>query len=552
MCRELVSAPLARLAGRIDLWLEDSQPWRIVVGTASISLGMAYLYSLTRQRTPVLVRIKRSVFKLIRKIPSVRKKVEAEMTSMRKTMVEDFNKTCASLEDITCLPEQGLTQDEVLNKVRTYLEIGDLDWKNGKMSGTVYNNSQQHTDLMTQVYNMAAWTNPLHPDAFPGVRQMEAEIVRMACDMFQGGPESCGCVTTGGTESILLACKAYRDRAIAKGVEFPEILCPVSAHAAFDKAAEILCMNITHVPLDQTTMRVDVAKMKRMITKNTAMLVASAPQFPHGCIDPIPDIGQLGIKYDLPVHVDSCLGGFLVPFMKAAGFKIGGFDFSVEGVTSISADTHKYAFAPKGTSVVLYRSSELRSYQWFSFPDWPGGIYATPTVGGSRSGGLVATCWAAMISFGVDGYVATTREIIQTTKYIAKELENIPGLKLVGLPEVSVVAFGTDQFNIYGLSEEMKNRGWGLNALQFPACIHICVTRLHTESGVADKFIADVKEITAAFMKDPSTSGEGSAAIYGMAASVPDRSIVAELTEIYLDALYTNKQDVDRIEHRAC
>merc|ERR1711872_265143 len=201
--------------------------------------------------------------------------------------------------------------------------------------------------------------------------------------------------------------------------------------------------------------------------------------------------------------------------------------------------------------------SLLKERQWCCI----GAVNCAATSGSHSQTGLavstprppsVAACWAAMISFGVDGYVDTTREIIQTTKYIAKELENIPGLKLVGLPEVSVVAFGTDHFNIYGLSEEMKNRGWGLNALQFPACIHICVTRLHTESGVADKFIADVKEITAAFMKDPSTSGEGSAAIYGMAASVPDRSIVAELTEIYLDALYTNKKDVDRIKHRAC
>merc|ERR1719244_1098823 len=254
--------------------------------------------------------------------------------------------------------------------------------------------------------------NPLHPDAFPGLRQMESEVVRMACDMFQGGEEACGCVTTGGTESILLACKAYREIAIEKGVEFPEILCGVSAHAAFDKAADILGISIRHVPLDQVTMRVDVNAMRRMISRNTMVLVGSAPQFPHGSIDSITEIAQLGLKYDIPVHVDACLGGFLIPFMRDSGYPIQPFDFSVPGVTSISADTHKYGFAPKGTSVVMYKSPMYRPYQWFSFPDWPGGIYATPTVGGSRAGGIIAACWAAMISFGKDGYTQSTKEIV--------------------------------------------------------------------------------------------------------------------------------------------
>lgn len=391
---------------------------------------------------------------------------------------------------------------------------------------------------------MAAWTNPLHPDAFPGLRQMEVEVVRMACDMFQGDEKSCGCMTTGGTESILLACKAYRDMAVERGVEFPEILCPISAHAAFDKAADLLGVGIRHVPLDKVTMRVDVAAMRRMITKNTMMLVGSAPQFAHGTIDPITEIGKLGIKYKLPVHVDACLGGFLVPFMRESGYPIQPFDFSVPGVTSISADTHKYGFAPKGSSVIMYASPDYRTYQWFSFPDWPGGIYATPTVGGSRAGGIIAACWAAMLSFGKSGYIQTTKEIVDTTQRIAEEISNVPGLKIIGIPEVSVIAFGSDEFNIYGLSDAMKERGWGLNALQFPVCAHLCVTRLHTQPEVANKFIKDITEATAQIMKDPKGSEAGSAAMYGMAASIPDRSIVSELTNLYLDALYSNKQDL--------
>jgi len=300
-------------------------------------------------------------------------------------------------------------------------------------------------------------------------------------------------------------------------------------------------MSIKHVPVDEVTQRVDVAAMERMVTSQTAMLVGSAPQFAHGCIDPIKDIAQLGIKYKIPVHVDACLGGFLVPFMTQAGYNIPPFDFSLPGVASISADTHKYGFAPKGSSVLMYRDEGLRSYQWFSFPDWPGGIYATPTVGGSRAGGIIAACWAAMLSFGREGYVSTTKQIVDTTQYIAKEIATIPGLKIVGIPEVSVVAFTSDEFNIYGLSDLMKERGWGLNSLQFPVCVHICVTRLHSEAGVAEKFVSDVREAAHQLRQDPSAMEGGSAAMYGMTASIPDRSVVSELTGIYLDSLYSSK-----------
>merc|ERR1719244_2275242 len=391
---------------------------------------------------------------------------------------------------------------------------------------------------MTEVYGLAAWTNPLHSDAFPGLRKMEAEVVRIACDLFNGSSDSCGCVTTGGTESIILACKAYRDKGREDGIEIGEMLVPVTAHAAFDKAAELLGMRIRHVPVDEVTKRVKVDTMRRMISSNTVMLVGSAPQFPHGSMDDIQDIAALGVRKGIPVHVDACLGGFLIAFMEEAGFPLQPFDFRVPGVTSISADTHKYGFAPKGSSVILYSDKKYRDYQWLCFPDWPGGIYATPTIGGSRAGGIIAACWAAMLFFGKEGYVQTTKEIINTTRKITEALQKIPGIQIVGVPDVSVIAFDSKDFNIYGLSDGMKKRGWALNALQFPSCVHLCVTRPHTLPGVAEKFIRDVTEITAEIMKDPSASDAGSAAMYGMAASIPDRSIVEDLTGVYLNALY--------------
>ena len=189
-------------------------------------------------------------------------------------------------------------------------------------------------------------------------------------------------MTSGGTESIILAIKAYRDYARnEKGIENPNIVVPITAHAAFDKGAAMLDMPIIHVPVDPDTQRVNLQKMKRSINSSTCMLVGSAPQFPHGSIDDIEGIAALGLKYDIPVHVDACLGGFLIAFMRDAGYPLKPFDFSVPGVTSISADTHKYGFAPKGSSVILYSNRELRHQQWFTFPDWPGGIYATSTIG---------------------------------------------------------------------------------------------------------------------------------------------------------------------------
>jgi len=538
--KALVRAPLTGLTGQIDTQLHGVEPWKVVAGTAGATLAVAYLYNLTQQRVPLSVQVKKFIFKWVKKVPAVRRQIETEMEKMKTSFESEHQNSTEGIPFIHALPQEGMSHHKILDETKLHLNLGDLDWAGGAMSGTVYNSSKELGELMSNVYGLAAWTNPLHPDAFPGLRKMEAEIVSMACSIFNGGADSCGCVTTGGTESIILACKAYRDLAREeKGIEVAEMIVPVTAHAAFDKAAVMLGMSIKHIPVDDVTKRVNVNLMKKMISSRTAMLVGSAPQFPHGSIDDIEDIAALGVRYGIPVHVDACLGGFLIAFMQEAGFPVKPFDFRVPGVTSISADTHKYGFAPKGSSTILYSSKKYRNFQWFSFPDWPGGIYATPTIGGSRAGGIVAACWAAMLFFGKDGYVKTTQEIITTTRKISDALQKIPGISIVGVPDVSVVAFDSKDFNIYGLSDGMKERGWALNALQFPSCVHLCVTRPHTLPGVADKFINDVRDVTAEIMKDPSASNAGSAAMYGMAASIPDRSIVENLTGVYLDALYS-------------
>jgi len=535
------------LVAKFNLKYESQSPFHLVSSTAGATLVLAFVYGQLTSKHPLHERIKKYVFRQIRKIPYVKEKIQSEISKVQDGMEKEHLALTGHLEDILELPAQGMTEDDVLKLAKVYADLGDADWKNGSESGTVYNGNTKLTELMTKVYGMTAWSNPLHPGTFPGIRKMEAEVVRMACQMFNGGPESCGCITTGGTESIILACKAYRDWAREeRGIEHPNMVVPVTAHAAFDKAAAMLDMVIKHVKVDPVTKEVDIKAMKRTINSSTCMLVGSCPQFPHGSIDNIQEIAKLGITYGIPVHVDACLGGFLVPFMKEAGFPLAPFDFSVEGVTSISADTHKYGFAPKGSSVIIYSKPIYRHYQWFSFPDWPGGIYATSTISGSKAGGITAACWASLVYHGRSGYVDSTRKIVNTTRYITDELAKIPGIEVLGKPQVSVVAFGCAKdagANIFGISEMLKDKGWNLNNLQFPSCIHLCVTMLHTENGVADKFVNDVRESAAKAMADPSATNTESAAIYGMSQTIPDRGLVSLITWSYLDSLYITKTE---------
>lgn len=257
-----------------------------------------------------------------------------------------------------------------------------------------------------------------------------------------------------------------------------------------------------------------------------------------GTIDDITEISNLGLKYNIPVHVDSCLGGLLTVFMDRAGYPPPVTDFRLKGVTSISADTHKYGFAPKGTSVIMYRDRKYRNHQYTVTTDWVGGVYGSPTVNGSRSGGNIATCWATLLYHGLDGYVQATKEIIYTARFIEKGLRRMKGIYIFGQPGTSVVAVGSHDFDIYRLSDALHNCGWHLNVLQYPPGLHICITLMHTKPGVAQKFLDDVKTSLTEILKDPSIPVEGKMALYGTAQKLPDRSIVEDITRCFLDSTY--------------
>jgi len=541
----LVAAEYTRwLQLEVNNRCEAYEAWQLISMSILTCLVLRYIHDFFADSPlPVSKRIKLTFFRYIRFIPQVQAYVDKQMQGpLKEFSARKLYKLKPDMTYMNKLPKRSRNQEEVAKMIDEYLSLDKVKWEQGKVSGAVYNGGKELTEIVCDTYKKFAWSNPLHPDVFPSCRKMEAEIVRMTCTLFNGDPDvTCGCVSSGGTESILLACKAYRQWAHERGIRKPEMIVAESAHAAFDKAAICFQMKIVHVPVDKQTRQVDVAAMRRAINRNTCMLVGSTPQFPHGAIDPIAEIGALGKRYGIPVHVDACLGGFLIPFMDAAGFPLDPFDFRVDGVTSISADTHKYGYAPKGTSVLMYSDTEWLHRQYFVCPDWQGGIYATPMFGGSRSGAVVAACWSAMVHYGFNGYVESTRKIVKTTRLIEERLRKIKGIFIFGSADVSVVAIGSDIFDVYRLSSALTELGWNLNSLQYPASVHICVTLVHTQHGVADRFISDVTKSVREIMKRPQAKTTGAGAMYGMAAGVPDRSVIGDLTMAYLDAFYDTK-----------
>ncbi|XP_077206615.1 sphingosine-1-phosphate lyase 1 [Paroedura picta] len=532
---------LSKARSHINERFAGIEPSELIAVTVATTLLVVWLYMVLTQLDDLKSQAKKTFFRMVRKMPIIGSLITKKMKKAMNDVVSALSFLDTGKPYVRMLPAQGLSQPEVLEKLKDYSSVGTLRWEDGRVSGTVYSGEDRLTKLLVKVHEEFAWSNPLHPDVFPGVRKMEAEIVRMTCTLFHGGPNSCGAVTSGGTESILMACKVYRDMAHEKGITHPEILAPVSAHAAFDKAAHYFGMKMVHIPLTEN-MQVDVKAMKRAISRNTAMLVCSTPQFPHGIVDPVEEVAELALKYDIPLHVDACLGGFLIVFMEKAGFPLKHrFDFRVKGVTSISADTHKYAYAPKGSSVIMYREKKYRYYQFFVATDWQGGIYASPVMAGSRSGGIIAGCWATMMHIGEDGYVEATRKIISTARFIESELRKTDHIIVFGKPEVSVISLWSDTFDIFRLGNMLLSKGWNLTTLQYPSGLHISLTLLHTKPGVAEQLLKDIRESVSEIMKDPKAKTTGVGAIYGLAQAIPDRSIITDISHVYLDALYSTE-----------
>lgn len=443
------------------------------------------------------------------------------------------------------LPAAGRDRADILRELEELRATEQAKWKEGFASGSVYHGDDEHIAFVNKAYNLQSQSNPLHPDLWPSAAKFEGEIVAMTAHMLGAGQIAapfgseqgiCGSVTSGGSESILLAIKTYRDWARAtRGITAPELVLPTSAHAAFHKAGQYFNIELKQVPLD-SEYRADMAAVEAAITPNTVALVGSAINFPYGTIDPIDRLGALAEKHKIGLHVDGCLGGYFLPWAEKLGAPVPPFDFRVPGVTSMSCDTHKYGYAPKGTSVVLYRGAELRHFQYFTTSDWPGGLYYSPTFSGSRPGGLSAACWAALMSMGESGYLEATKRILAALKIVHQGIAEIPELRVLGQP-IGAFAIASDSVNMYLVLDQMSGRGWALTGLLKPCAIHVSPTLRHAQPGVAERFVADLKASVAYVRDTPDIEG-GMAPIYGLAASIPDRTVVHEMLKLLMDVYY--------------
>jgi len=552
-----MSAILDLIKARINALFAGKEPWQIARDTA-IAIGvcsvLCRLYKVVRKRG-LKATILNLFIQVASKLPAtnnlIAKEKEKIANDLRHMLIP---KEVASEPINYTLPEQGLPADQLLSKLKTWAAYEEGVWAKGKASGAIYHGGRELLETLTKAYAYFALSNPLHPDLFPYVRKMESEVVRMTCSLFNGDSETCGFMTSGGTESILMAVKAYRDKAYAeRGVTEPELIACTTAHAAFEKACAYFRIKLVNIPAHETTQEIDVLKVAAAINKSTIAIVGSAPTFPHGVVDPIPRLAALAQRHNIGLHVDCCLGSFCIPFAEEHKRSIPQFDFRVAGVTSISADTHKFGYAPKGSSVIMFRNEALRRYMYFVTTTWPGGIYASPTITGSRPGALVAATWAALMTIGRVGYSQAAKQILDAADTIRAGIREIEGLEVVGSisSKLFVVAFGVKpeyrkKLDIYKIAQAMSKLGkWNLNSLQAPPCVHICVTYANKDN--ANLFVSDLRNAVQQVANNPDEYKGGTAQIYGVAESLgastssdeagQSTGLVADMAKLYIDTL---------------
>lgn len=418
------------------------------------------------------------------------------------------------------LPEAGRPREEVLAELAEMAAAEDATWETGRCSGTIYCGDHEHYAFLNEAFGRFAHVNILQRDMCPSATKMEAEVISMALDLFH--PEAvedgtpAGMLTTGGTGSILHAVLAYREQAAAtRDVTRPNFVKPETAHPAFDKACHLLGVELRRAPVDPATTLVDVGWVDANVDDQTIAIVGSACNYGYGTIDPIGELSEVALRHGVGLHVDGCLGGFILPFAAELGYDVPVFDFRLPGVTSISADTHKYGYAFKGTSTLLFRDKSLRNAQYFFLPDWSGGKYFSPGIEGSRSGGLLAATWASMVQLGRAGYLGYARSILDTAEAMKAAVRSHPELRILGEPAFCF-SFTSDDFDAYHVNDAMRRRGWRFNGQQYPNAIHMAVTRPQTRPGVADAFAADLAEAVA-WARERHAAGESpeSALIYG-------------------------------------
>jgi len=397
------------------------------------------------------------------------------------------------------IPEHGLARDAVFEKLEDYRR-DDTPWREGRTWAYVYDPGAEAESVIHDAFVTYLGENGLDPTAFPSALRMENEVVAMAASHLHGDENVVGSFTSGGTESLICAVKAARDWAREKRPEVavPEMVLPETAHASFHKAAHYLGLRVVVTPVDPETYRADVDAMRAAITSDTVLLVGSAISYAHGVVDPIREIGELALERDLLFHVDGCMGAFMLRYFARLGSPIPDSDFRVPGITSISMDLHKYAFAAKGASVILYRDKELRKYQMYACSNWMGYTVINTTVQSTKSAGPVAGAWAALNFLGEEGYLDFARRVRDATSEIVAAIDANPDLRMLGRPDMNLLSFASDAVSVFHIADEMKERRWfvqpQLAYASSPENIHLSINPASVHW--TDAMLADLHECT--------------------------------------------------------
>lgn len=468
----------------------------------------------------------------IKQIPFIKNKINNEKNKFRIKLKNELNEPINSLQKFNKLNPNGFNSKVITTLIKKYKNIKSFDWETGMVSGTVYTANNELDNLMNQIHSIYYRSNPLHPDIFPGIRKMEAEIVQMCGNLLYSKNLCAGSFTSGGTESIILACKTYRDIALKKGIYNPSIIVCKSGHAAYWKAGQYLGINIIEVPYDYQ-FKLTTSILNEYITSNTIAVITSAPGFHFGIIDNIKEIANYCKINNLYMHVDMCLGGFILPFIDKYNY----ISFKTDGITSISLDTHKYGCGPKGGSVILYKNEDLYKNQMFVKEDWTGGIYGTSNISGSRSGNIISLTWATMMFVGFNGYKKNSLKLLNLTEILKYEISKIENIFYFGDPKVCIVAIGSKVFDIYLLSDRLKGMGWNLNVLQNPPSFHLCITNCHDEN-IIYKFIDNIKICLDDIMNLKNNGNlTSSKSLYGSTQKIGDSDIIADVVRDYFCVL---------------
>lgn len=410
------------------------------------------------------------------------------------------------------LPRSGRPSSDVLAQLEV-MRDGDVRWREGRAFSLAYSAGPEVHAIADEAYRRFSGENALNTDAFPSLRRMQAEVVATVASWVGAGPEAAGVMTSGGTESILLAVKAARERGRAeRSVTRPNVVLPTSAHAAFEKGCHYFGLESRRVAVTDDW-RADVPAMDAAIDDQTVLVVGSAPQYPQGVVDPIIEIAALAAERDINCHVDACMGGVTLPYLRRLGHDLPAWDMSVPGVTSISVDLHKYGYTSKGASVIVHRDRRLRAYQTFVTTNWLGGMYGSSGVLGTKGGGSIAAAWAVLEHLGDDGYLRLVDTARRATERVVAIIDEHPDLVVRARPDATLVAFGAadpQELDVFAVAEELWRQGWYVDRQGPPDSLHCTVNAVH--DGVIDEFAAALR---GAIVKVRADGAEGAAGSYG-------------------------------------